>query len=522
MGKALTKDLVQAIAAKKNMTLKEAEEYVDAFFSVVSEGLHREGVVKIKGFGTFKLIDVRDRESVDVNTGERMTIEGHTKMTFTPEATLRDMVNKPFSQFETVVVNDGVDLETLVSVENNESTEAELSENAEFTENGDISDKANGVEENEEFTVPSEKVNAPNIEPTEAEQSDREQQPEPVATLEEAYEEPVIDTGDKIADIQPFNKGTEETAPIEIPVAAEKTEISDNTEQETSVGLGENRIDSDGQRCESNGQRNEANEQRCESNDSEDNRLTDTDTLSEEPVNEEVDNSSEQDCIKSMQSRKTRNGIAVKILIAFVAVLVVVAGFFAGYLYAESKLQDKADKDNVAAAHQKGVSTKNNTGKHHRVTEQAKASQKESLANSADASIHQGQEFDDANTAAQADGKVVDAKKASEDALHAKNDMKNGQDAKLPAKDSKEENVKRASSDKKLAVAMRYIETGAYRIVGTERTYKVKSGETMGSIARRFLGDGMDCYIQVCNGKSDVAEGDMLKIPKLELKSKKK
>lgn len=508
MGKALTKDLVQAIAAKKNMTLKEAEEYVDAFFSVVSEGLHREGVVKIKGFGTFKLIEVRYRESVDVNTGERMTIEGHTKMTFTPEVTLRDMVNKPFSQFETVVVNDGVDLETLISTENNESTEAELSENAELTENVDTPSKANGIEENEEFNVSSEEANSPKNEPTEAEQSEGKQQSEQVTVLEKPYEEPVIDTGDKIGDMLPRNKETEEASLIDVAVDAEKTENAVKIESETSVCFGENRNDSD--------------EQRNETNDSEDKPLTGSDTLSEEPVKEEDDNSSEPDSIMSMQSSKTRNGLGVKILIAFVAVLVVVAGFFAGYLYAESKLQEKSDKDNVAATRQNGVSTKANAPKQHIVTEQAKTSQKESLANSADASVRQEEEGNDTKTIAQAEGKVIDTKKANEDALHTKNNLKDVPDAKLRAKDSREESVKRASSDKKLAIAMRFVETGAYRIVGTERTYKVKSGETIGSIARRFLGAGMDCYIQVCNGKTDVAEGDMLKIPKLELKTKKK
>lgn len=508
MGKALTKDLVQAIATKKNMTLKEAEEYVDAFFSVVSEGLHREGVVKIKGFGTFKLIEVRDRESVDVNTGERMTIEGHTKMTFTPEATLRDMVNKPFSQFETVVVNDGVDLETLVSVENNDSTEAELSENAELTGNGDMPNKANGIEENEAFNVSSEDVKTPKIEPTEAEQSDGEQHTEQVATLEETYEEPVIDTGDKIGDIKPGNNASEEASSRKVYVVAENTENSGKIELETSVGSIKEGEDSDGQKNESK--------------DSEEKPLIDADSFSEEIAHEEGDNSCEPDSITSMQSNKTRNGLVVKILLAFVAILVVVAGFFAGYLYAESKLQEKSDKDHMVATRQSGVSTKKNAAKHYNAKEQVKASQIESLDNSADASLRQGEEVNVANTPSRAEGKIIDAQKVSGGAVYAKNDVKEGQDAKLRAKDLKEEAVKRASSDKKLAVAMRFVETGAYRIVGIDRTYKVKSGETIGSIARRFLGDGMDCYIQVCNGKTDVAEGDMLKIPKLELKTKKK
>ena len=106
MGKILMKDIASQLAKKKNIRISEAENYLDAFFAVIHDGLKADKLVKIKGFGTFKLIEVRDRESVDVNTGERVLIDGHTKITFTPENSLKEMVNKPFSQFETVELND--------------------------------------------------------------------------------------------------------------------------------------------------------------------------------------------------------------------------------------------------------------------------------------------------------------------------------------------------------------------------------------------------------------------------------
>lgn len=109
MGKILMKDIASQLAKKKNIRISEAENYLDAFFAVIHDGLKADKLVKIKGFGTFKLIEVRDRESVDVNTGERVLIDGHTKITFTPENSLKEMVNKPFSQFETVELNDGVE-----------------------------------------------------------------------------------------------------------------------------------------------------------------------------------------------------------------------------------------------------------------------------------------------------------------------------------------------------------------------------------------------------------------------------
>lgn len=111
MAKVLTKDIAKALAEKKGLSYEEAEGYVNSFFSLVDDSLIPEKIVKIKGFGTFKLIEVRDRESVDVNTGERMVIDGHSKISFTPDSTFKDLVNKPFSQFETVVMNDSAEIE---------------------------------------------------------------------------------------------------------------------------------------------------------------------------------------------------------------------------------------------------------------------------------------------------------------------------------------------------------------------------------------------------------------------------
>ena len=113
MGKVFIKDIAERLSRKKNITPFEAEKYLNTFFAVVNEGLQTDKLVKIKGLGTFKLIEVRERESVDVNTGDRVLILGHSKITFTPESSLKEMVNKPFSQFETVELNDGVNFDSL-------------------------------------------------------------------------------------------------------------------------------------------------------------------------------------------------------------------------------------------------------------------------------------------------------------------------------------------------------------------------------------------------------------------------
>ena len=104
-------NLIDLFAEKKGLSKKDAENFLKEFFALIEKALETDKYVKIKGFGTFKLIDVDSRESVNVNTGERFQIQGHTKISFTPEASLRDQINKPFSHFETVILNEGVDFE---------------------------------------------------------------------------------------------------------------------------------------------------------------------------------------------------------------------------------------------------------------------------------------------------------------------------------------------------------------------------------------------------------------------------
>ena len=112
MNERLTiQDLIDLLAAKHSMTKKDAEAFVKEFFLLIEQALENEKTVKIKGLGTFKLVDVDSRESVNVNTGERFQIKGHTKVSFTPDTNLRDTINKPFAHFETVVLNEGTVLE---------------------------------------------------------------------------------------------------------------------------------------------------------------------------------------------------------------------------------------------------------------------------------------------------------------------------------------------------------------------------------------------------------------------------
>lgn len=117
--KLLVQDLAEMLADVNKLPKNVADDFIRIFFETVISVLEEEGNVKVKGFGTFKLVDVDSRESVDVNTGERIRIDGHKKVSFTPEQALKKRINKPFEQFETVVINDGVDVEAMESLDNN-------------------------------------------------------------------------------------------------------------------------------------------------------------------------------------------------------------------------------------------------------------------------------------------------------------------------------------------------------------------------------------------------------------------
>ncbi|MBR7031402.1 MAG: HU family DNA-binding protein, partial [Prevotella sp.] len=111
MGKISINELAVVLIERKNLKKKSASTFVNELFYLIQKGLEQDKSVKVKGLGTFKIIDVDDRESVNVNNGERVLIEGHSKITFTPDALMKELVNKPFSQFETVVLNEGVDFD---------------------------------------------------------------------------------------------------------------------------------------------------------------------------------------------------------------------------------------------------------------------------------------------------------------------------------------------------------------------------------------------------------------------------
>lgn len=195
MGKLTIQDIAKVLVEKSGLTQKEANKFATEMFSIIQQRLEEDELVKIKGFGTFKIINVEARESVSVRTGERVMIDSHAKVTFTPDTVMKELVNKPFSQFETVVLNDGVEFDDV-------------------------------AEDNEEDVAPVEDVISPVEELPVVEMAQVEEEPQVVETpqIEEepqVEEEPQIEEEPQVEET-PMVKLAEDEPIEEEPVADEE------------------------------------------------------------------------------------------------------------------------------------------------------------------------------------------------------------------------------------------------------------------------------------------------------------
>ena len=225
MNERLTiQDLIDLLAAKNSKTKKDAEAFVKEFFLLIEQALENEKTVKIKGLGTFKLVDVDSRESVNVNTGERFQIKGHTKVSFTPDTNLRDTINKPFAHFETVVLNEGTVLEDTPMEESDEEegavsdTETEMID-SEIAGNenvgGDIQEEIQPEEPVIEGRPTAEEVAVAEVPETDANETGQtETETEPVATEEPEVEElPEVETEpESVSEEAPEEESVEESS----------------------------------------------------------------------------------------------------------------------------------------------------------------------------------------------------------------------------------------------------------------------------------------------------------------------
>ena len=226
--KITLQDLINLFSEKQGMNKKDAEVFVRTMFELIEEALATEKYVKIKGLGTFKLTEVDSRESVNVNTGERIEIQGHTKISFTPDVTMKELINKPFSHFETVVLNEGVELEDTPIETSEEIVQEEIISETILTEEPAIMEEPQ----------PEPLVETPIEEETIVEEPTVEEQ-----TIEEPISEETIEE-ETIVEEPTIEESTVEDPVAEEPITEEPviTEVQTSEETEKYVSTEEKKV----------------------------------------------------------------------------------------------------------------------------------------------------------------------------------------------------------------------------------------------------------------------------------------
>jgi len=468
MAKTALQLIADTVAKKHKITVKDAEKFVSAMFDVMNEGLKTDKLVKVKGLGTFKVQAVKPRESVNVNTGERVLIEGHDKVSFTPDATMKELVNKPFAQFETVVLNDGVDFTDIDSKYENEATLENADETTVSTNNAAIPE-TKVVSSNEEETTDSTNETANGAQETTIEQytstvkdsvetvSEPEKDHEIVVAKQEvAIEteaEPIKNTSETteeepipLVETQPENIAEEPTVTAEMPVATEqKLEDANQTQPENiaeePIATPETPV---------------ATEQKLESA-----NQTQPENIVKEPIaTPETPVTTEQKQEETAEKPKKINWLMWSAIGFFVIAIM----YFFGYKFGK----DAALRDNAVAVSAQPKS---------KPTAKAKQTKQHSSAKVAQTTTKQIQP-----TPKQVQSPIDDTEK-----------------------------FKQLSNDKRI----RY---GAYDIIGIEKVVVLKKGQTMQSYSRKALGPDMVAYFQVLNNATTMAAGDTMKVPKVELR----
>ena len=241
--KITLQDIINLLCEKQGISPKDSETFVRTMFDVIEEALTNEKYVKIKGLGTFKLTEVNSRESVHVNTGERIEIQGHSKVSFTPDTSMKELINKPFSHFETVVLNEGVELED-TAVEEVEILETtDVSETTIVIEETTPPAPSEEVNPTEETPIEEPVIEVPSAEETIVEEIVVEEEPiieqpiveEPIVE-EPIIEEPIIE--EPIAE-EPITQEPEPEAPVEESIEETKKEeertVSIEEKEETHI-----------------------------------------------------------------------------------------------------------------------------------------------------------------------------------------------------------------------------------------------------------------------------------------------
>ena len=484
MSKFSLNTLGKLLADKSGLSQVEAELFIRKMFDVCNQGLDADKQVKIKWLGTFKVQATKDRESINVNTGERFTIEGRDKLTFTPDNILKEIVNKPFAQFETVVVNDGVDFDEIDEKFGEEQTEDAPEQVIDF-----LDEEKTATSNPEVVVIGSEKEKEKEAEDELAKQIAIEQ-----AKLERLKQAQL--------EQERIQKEKQEQERLEQERLEQEKLEQERLEQER---LEQERLEQE--RLEQERLEQERLEQ-------EKLELAQQQQALKAVVEPAVPASDESEDEEEEEESSNSHHIVIPRYLVVAVCLIVVALIGGMGWFAFNYGQMTAQRDHLAMQlnqyHQapaKKVPAK---------PVAAPLSQEQKLRQKAmEDSIRMAKTAEAVKLAENSDEESANAEKAKQAEAKAK------AEAKEKAKDKAEEKAasKIASSQYDKDARVR---TGAYRIIGVAQTVTVGAGQTLEQISTRYLGSGMECYVEALNGTSTVKAGQKIKIPKLELKKKKK
>ena len=558
MSKISLSDLAQRLAEKSGISLQDAELFIRKMFDVANEGLQSDKLVKMKWLGTFKVMAVKDRESVDVNTGERILIEGRDKISFTPDNILKEIVNKPFAQFETVVVNDGVDFDEIdrkfenaeedgsvfdstlecVPDSENSSVESFVEQDSPATSGViDFLDEENDAPVSDEMIVIGERLSQENVaEPEEKKPEGSESAATEPAVFKPAVSEPVesesatSELETKESEVPAQNEvesvvSDEEKESIlteETPVAEKVPSAEENSITETPIA---EKVPS--------GEDNSITETPITEivPSGEDNSITEI-PIVEDALVEEKASSDEETPSSDEETDKRHIVLPRSLVIAASVVFLAMIGGFGWFAFNYGKMAAQRDHlalqlDNyqqIAAekkAPTKSASTQEEILRKKAIEDSVRMAQASEAVKKAE---NAEQNMDAAVDKQSIDVKSAEAKKNLEAKKLA--DAKKQQEAKKLAEAKKKEEARKQTEKHAAQASSKYdqdarVRTGAYRIIGVSEVVTAREGQTIKSLSQKYLGPGMECYVEALNGNSLLKPGQKVKIPKLELKKKK-
>ena len=487
--------LAQKLAEKTGISQQDAELFIRKMFDVANEGLQADKQVKMKWLGTFKVTSVKDRESVDVNTGERIVIEGRDKISFTPDTILKEIINKPFAQFETVVVNDGVEFD---EIDRKFEAEELLDENRQMNEAEEIPEPLDGSEASDDT---SEATDISEI-------SDTSETSDVIDFLEETDTPSVSDEVVVIGESESHYDTSPEII-TETIVEKSVKEMKDEAGEQEEV---QNELENQEELADLRESEPEPESKLKSASDSE--PLVEAASTSDSETSE---NSESYDTFES-----TKKGVVIPRYLVVVACFIIVAliGGIGWFAFNYGKMA--AQRDHLALQldnfHQDNKAAKSTP---------ASLSQEEILRKKAIEDSIRMVQASEAVKMAETDGKQVDKK----DSLLAAKQQKEAE-AKKQAELNKQTEAKKLAEAKKhqtenatAHASAKYdqdvrVRTGAYRIVGVAEVVTAREGQTIEAISKRYFGPGMECYVEALNGSGKLKAGQKVKIPKLELKKK--